>query len=38
METTRLLSKGQVIILSKGQVIIPKKLQDAHHWLAGQEL
>ncbi len=30
METTRLSSKGQVII--------PKKLRDAHHWLAGQEL
>ena len=30
METTRLSSKGQVII--------PKTLRDAHHWLAGQEL
>ena len=30
METTRLSSKGQVII--------PKRLRDAHHWLAGQEL
>ncbi len=30
METTRLSSEGQVII--------PKKLRDAHHWLAGQEL
>ena len=30
METTKLSSKGQVII--------PKKLRDAHHWLAGQEL
>ena len=30
METTRLSSKGQVII--------PKKLRDAYHWLAGQEL
>ena len=30
METTRLSSKGQVII--------PKKLRDAHHWLTGQEL
>ena len=29
METTRLSSKGQVII--------PKTLRDAHHWLAGQE-
>ena len=30
METTRLSSKGQVII--------PKALRDAHHWEAGQEL
>lgn len=30
MEVTKLSSKGQVII--------PKKLRDAHHWLAGQEL
>ena len=30
METTRLSSKGQVII--------PKKLRDAYQWLAGQEL
>ena len=30
METTRLSSKGQVII--------PKNLRDANHWLAGQEL
>lgn len=30
MEITRLSSKGQVII--------PKKLRDAYHWLAGQEL
>ncbi|MDJ0570028.1 MAG: AbrB/MazE/SpoVT family DNA-binding domain-containing protein [Pleurocapsa sp. MO_192.B19] len=30
METIRLSSKGQVII--------PKKLRDAYHWLAGQEL
>ncbi len=30
METTRLSSKGQVII--------PKVLRDAHHWQAGQEL
>lgn len=30
METTRLSSQGQVII--------PKKLRDAYHWLAGQEL
>ena len=30
IETTRLSSKGQVII--------PKKLRDAYHWLAGQEL
>lgn len=30
METTRLSSKGQVII--------SKRLRDAHHWLAGQEL
>ena len=30
METTRLSSKGQVII--------PKSLRDAHHWSVGQEL
>ncbi len=30
METTRLSSKGQVII--------PKPLRTAHHWDAGQEL
>lgn len=30
METTRLSSKGQVII--------PKSLRDAHHWEVGQEL
>jgi AbrB family looped-hinge helix DNA binding protein len=30
METTRLSSKGQVII--------PKPLRTAHHWTAGQEL
>ncbi len=30
MESTRLSSKGQVII--------PKALRDAHHWQAGQEL
>lgn len=30
METTRLSSKGQVII--------PKRLRDAYHWLVGQEL
>ena len=30
METTRLSSKGQVII--------PKALRDDHHWEAGQEL
>ena len=30
METTRLSSKGQVII--------PKKLRDTYRWLAGQEL
>ncbi|MGJ3246960.1 MAG: AbrB/MazE/SpoVT family DNA-binding domain-containing protein [Elainellaceae cyanobacterium] len=30
MEVTRLSNQGQVII--------PKKLRDAHHWEAGQEL
>ncbi|AOY82536.1 MULTISPECIES: AbrB/MazE/SpoVT family DNA-binding domain-containing protein [Moorena] len=30
METTKLLSQGQVII--------PKSLRDAHHWEAGLEL
>ena len=30
METTKLSSKGQVII--------PKALREAHNWLAGQEL
>ncbi len=30
METTRLSSKGQVII--------PKTIRDTHNWLAGQEL
>ena len=30
METTKLSSKGQVII--------PKALRDAHNWLTGQEL
>lgn len=29
METTKLSSKGQVII--------PKSLRDSHHWLPGQE-